>query len=61
MQFTERELRLILLALDNTASQLHLENEDPERWGGDGNEADEMDELYSKVLGEIVIMEGSNA
>ena len=61
MQFTERELRLILRALDNTASQLHLENEDPERWGGDGNEADEMDELYSKVLGEIVIMEGSNA
>ena len=61
MQFTERELRLILLALDNTASQLHLENEDPERWGGDGNEADEMDELYSKVLGEIVIMEESNA
>ena len=61
MQFTERELRLILLALDNTSSQLHLENEDPERWGGDGNEADEMDALYCKVLGEIVIMEGSNA
>ena len=60
MEFSERQLRLILLALDNTSSQLHQE---ATFTGSDQiqSEADEMDELYHSVLGEIVILEGSHA
>jgi len=60
MEFTDRQLRLILLALDNTSSQLHQE---ATATGSEQalTEADEMDELYHSVLAEIVILEGAHA
>ena len=52
MNLTERELKLILLALDNTAIALH----DEATASGDEEvqeEADDMDKLYSKVREEL--------
>ena len=52
MNLTERELKLILLALDNTAIALH----DEATASGDEEtqkEADDMDELYIAVSEEL--------
>jgi hypothetical protein len=60
MEFTERQLKLILLALDNTSTQLHNEA----TYAGSERaqaEADEMDNLYHNVLSEIVILENAHA
>jgi len=54
MYLTDRELKLILLAIDNTSTQLH---KDATITGCDKTlkEAEDMDSIYNKVLSEITI------
>ncbi len=54
MYLTDRELKLILLAIDNTSTLLR---KDATNTGCDKTlkEAKDMDRIYSKVLSEITI------
>jgi len=60
MELTERELRLIMLALDNTSVMLQ---DEATAAGNDEvqQEAEDMDALYTKIMHEITILEGSYA
>jgi hypothetical protein len=48
MEFTERELALIMVSLDNTASSVRAASKETDYFDGDGEAAD-MDVLWNRV------------
>lgn len=60
MEFTDREIRLIMLALDNTACDLSNE---ATATGSEEvmTESDDMDTLYSRFQSELIVREGAQS